>query len=338
MRRWGQGINMGQHKTRNWWIWVGYASLYRAMNITRLPGSIGMMKTVMVGIFVFVFSLRGVFGETKRIKRYANDDPIWAVKIIALHSSLWKNPDPIRCLFLVPVIPCYLENLVAFPMLFLNRHRWKDSQVFQCIGFLEALLQDVRNCVGMVVSWQCLSTKDDHTNDHTHNWWCVLFDELKMFPLFRGTEQDISISNFPCKMGVHYFFRGVECLMRMDHVFLMSLFIPSLVSFGVVLRIYIPWIFVDWYYSLPALVKNTDQKSPSKWLSYLYDRLQNHQVVTECFGCHILWLLARSNCTCRQRRCGRKRCWIDYPCPETVEQLNICSWWCMVPGTWYCIV
>ena len=33
--------------------WVGCASLYRAMNITRLPGSIGMMKTVMVGNFVF---------------------------------------------------------------------------------------------------------------------------------------------------------------------------------------------------------------------------------------------------------------------------------------------
>lgn len=110
------------------------------------------------------------------------------------------------------------------------------------------------------------------------------------------------------------------------------------------------WCHLEWYfaitmdfrwlvlYSLPALVKSTDQKSPKQMVRYLYDRLQNHQVVTDCFGCHILWLLARSNSTCRQRRCGRKRCWIDYPCPETDEQLNICSWWCMVPGTWYCIV
>ena len=103
---------------------------------------------------------------------------------------------------------------------------------------------------------------------------------------------------------------------------------------------HLPWIFIDWYYSLLALLKSTDQKSPKQMVVSVIcmTGCQNHQVVTDCFGCHILWLLARNNSTCRQRRCGRKRYWIDYPYPETEEQLNICSWWCMVPGTRYCIV
>lgn len=144
-------------------------------------------------------------------------------------------------------------------------------------------------------------------------WW---------FPLFRGTEQDISISNFPCKMGVHYLFRGVEMPHEDGSCF--------------------PWIFVDWYYSLPALLtkKHGPEKSPKQMVVSVIcmTGCQNHQVVTDCFGCHILWLLARNNSTCRQRRCGRKRCWIDYPYPETDEHLNICPWWCMVPCNRYCIV